>query len=248
MDINQAKIYVEYIARMNQSGNIGPVGFNIMARQAQMQEINYLVGQVRDYQPNRSIKPGQPIPPVGAEVTSVVSDMLRTIRGQVVTQNVTNGQVPLPADYLYLSNLESFFVRSQSAPGANDGYQTWVQVDDITEGEFAYRTNSRVKYPDVAAPIATNYGTYFYICPNPGTDPIYSQQIRLTYWQKPPDPIWNFTGTGQNMVYAPTGSHNFSLGEGVHERICWRIIKLYGISTRDRDLITIADNMLDIGV
>lgn len=248
MTIDMAKKFVEYEARMNQSGNIGPNGFNILARQAQLEIINTLVGQIKDYAPNRSIKPGKPVPPIAAEVTSVVTDMLSPIRKQVIAQNVTNGQVIQPSDYLYLCNLETLFLISNTTPISNDGYQNWVQVDDITEGELAYRMTSHVKYPTPQAPIAVKYKEYFQVFPNPSTDPAYPQQIRLTYWLKPADPVWGYTGTGNNIVYDPATSTDFSLSEGAQNMICWKIIELFAISTRDNDLISMAQAKQTIGV
>lgn len=234
MTIDEAKQYIYGQARKNQVGNITVAQLNIYFKRAQLEIVNDLMGNIEEYQP------GRPVPKKAFEMTSIISDDLATlIKSSDITQ-VSGGVVTKPTDYMYFVNMEAdYFTNPETCD--DSGYQSWVQVDFVTHGEKAARMNSQINYPDAYTPIAVNYNGTFQVYPDA------TQKVRLTYMRKPLDPVWGYTITNSAPVYNSGSSQDFELPEPVHTKICQKVLEYIGISTRDGELISIADQKLNSG-
>ena len=233
MTINEAVIFIDAQARKNQVGNITIAQKNAYFKRAQLEIVNDLFGNIEEYQM------GRPVPRKAFEVTSIISDDLAPlIKATDITQ-MASGVATKPADYLYFINLESDYYTNPTSTLA--AYQSWVQVDFVTHAEKASRMNSHINYPDAYTPIAVNYNGYFQIYPTT------IQKVRLTYLRKPLDPVWGYTTVNSAPVYNSATSQDFELPETVHTKICQKVLEYIGISTRDGELLGIADQKLKQG-
>lgn len=225
MTIDEAKQYVYAKARKNQVGNIKLTDLNVFFKRAQDEVVNALWGQVQEYQP------GRPIPKKAFEITSTISDDLAPLVTTTTLYNLISGVANKPSDFLYYINLEAdYFVNNPDLPG----YQSWVQVDEITHIEKPLRLNSQINYPKAEFPVAVNYGTYFKVYPEN------TQRVQITYIRKPLTPYWAYTTINGQPVYNAGGSQDFELGAGVHNMICEKVLEYFGVSTRDEELFQIS--------
>ncbi len=235
MTIDEAYKYIFAQARKNQVGNITPSQFNIYAKRAQLEIVNDLFGNIEQYQA------GRPVPLKSFEVTSIISDDLSPLIQSVDVTQLVSGKVNKPSDYLYYINLEADYFTNPTDCDTDDAYQSWVQVDFVTHNEKSNRLNSQINYPDAYEPIAVNYAGFFQIYPDN------TQKARVTYLRKPKDPVWNFDTVNSAPVYNATGSQDFELPEPVQTKICQKILEYIGISTRDSELICVAEMKLKSG-
>lgn len=235
MTIDEAKKYIEAQARKNQVGNVTPVQLNIYFKRAQLEVINDLFGNIEQYQP------GRPVPLKTFEMTSVISDDLSPLIQSFDATQLISGRANKPTDYLYFINLEADYYTNPTDCDSDDAYQSFVQVDFVTHSEKSGRLNSQINYPSPLYPIAVNYGGFFQIYPDT------TQKVRLTYLRKPLDPLWSYTYTNNNPVQNTGASQDFELPETVHNKICEKVLEYYGISTRDNELISIAEQKIKSG-
>jgi hypothetical protein len=140
MTIDEAKKYIEGLARQNQVGNITPTQLNIYFERAQLE----LVKELR----------------AGFEATSIISDDLAPLVASTEITQLVSGVANKPSDYFYLiPPLEADYYLNATS------YQSWKPVIFVTHGEKAIRLNSQIDYPEADTPIAVNYASHFQVFP-----------------------------------------------------------------------------------
>lgn len=149
------------------------------------------------------------------------------------------------------STLSTFIVNQQALTGASgfilapSGYiydQTMSTSGDIimtkTDNErLSAYLNSTIDLPTTTAPIYVELNNSFQVYPKS------ISAVKLSYIRKPNDVLWAYTLVNNRPVYNPSASIDFEWQSTEVLRLVSRILKLMGISIRDSELESAAQQM-----
>ena len=246
MNINEAYKYIQGIARQNQIGHIPTDKLNIMFAQAQMEVLDDLWGNKKEYQP------GRPVPTTGGfERNQTISDELAPLVKSTeynqsditIFTNESYIEFAKPSDYMYLIDLRHRIFKNPTDPkNPIDGVNKWVRVDIKTQDQVSYTMDSQIVSPDADHPTGVSFNNYIHIYPTS------VNKIKLIYLKKPIAPVWAYTTSGTVQTYDPVNSVNFELSETVHNEICQQVLSYFAISTRDQELYQTVSAEISKGV
>jgi len=204
MTIDQAFQFINFCCNKNQSGNISPSQFNMLAPLMQISVINELLGIDQKYQPH------SPVPNYGFGISQKVREELRPIMVKPTTTAVASGIAVYPPDCLYLN--------------ANITASDSSLITEATSDEIAILNKSVIKPPTATSPKFSVYSDGIYIFPSSITS------IKLSYVRRPATPVWAYTITNDVPVYTSSGSQDFELAETSHLLICMKILQAVGVN------------------
>lgn len=219
MTIDQAYRFCSFVFNKNQSGNITPEQFNMLAPIMQMSLINDRLGNVKKYQP------GAPVPPYGFNMNDKTREELRPISVPPTVTSVTTGVATIPTGLLYLDTIT-----------VNGRLAT-----ETTDDEIALLNISATKPPTVQYPKYVRHQTGLMIYPTSITS------IRLSYIRTPAVPIWNYTVVNDEPVYNPSGSQDFEVSPMARLEVCWNIMKSIGLNLSLPEVSAFAQQMQNQG-
>jgi len=204
MTIDQAYLFVQYVANKNQNGNITPDNFNLLAPIAQMSVINDRVGNLKKYRPH------DPVPPYGWGISQKIREEMQALLVSTgIGINNSTGRATMPTDILYLDTIVT----------ANNRVATEVSVDEW------YKLNiSVIKVPTVNNPVFSRVAPEFRFLPFALTS------ASVFYIRKPTTPVWAYTIVSGRPVYNSGSSQGFELSETTHLEICAKILQTVGVN------------------
>lgn len=206
MDINACFALACYIANKEQTGNITPAQFNLLAPTMQISFINDRLGNVKKY------KPHDPVPPYGWGLDDKTREELRPLY-TLADITMTSGTGPLPDDYLYY---DVFNVHSGGPPNPI--------VKILARDEFFIQRYSVIKPPLAAFPIGMINGANLDVLPTSITT------VRCAHIRKPVTPVWGYTIVNDEPVYNAGTSQDFETSETTHFEIVSKILSAIGIN------------------
>ena len=247
MTINEA--YWDIVRRLvvKQVGNISPSMINDALRDADMGVLLSITGNPNAY------TPGMPVAPQTLSLTQKIKDDLRNLTSYGYIIQNQNGIFPLPSDY-YIGEpwLEATVYTNPEIQGGQ-GSISYVSLDVVNVDRWTYRRTSKIITSPCA--ILTNNG---YLTSQ------YFGQLKLTYYQLPQDPYWDFDYVNGVPTYVPAGgsitvntmykhttlavprlsqSQEFQLGTERHNEIVNLAIQILSMPIHDQEVYKASGEM-----
>lgn len=204
MNIDAAYKFVQFVYNKNQSGNITPDNFNVLAPIAQMSVVNEILGNEQNY------VPGKPVPRYGFGINQKIMEDLRPLIKIPTALTFASGVATYPVDSLYLFNLVETSSQKIITPTEYD--------------EAVILNQSVIRPPIVGRAIYFVLGVNIYILPTSITATL------VSYVREPLDPKWNYTIVNAAPVYSSSGSQDFELEKLLHLRIVTKILQAVGVN------------------
>lgn len=171
---------MQFCINKNQQGYLTPAEFDLVINQAQLDLLNYLLGQVQQYQP------GRPYPRVGLGMSETIRSSLAALIDPLTTLTIDGtGVAAYPDDFQFTDTMLTTTMQRVR----------YVQQDSL----FSYLGS--VITPVAAHPIylINSAGFQFY--------PITLGNALLSYVHTPRAIVWNFNPDANGRpIYTPTGS------------------------------------------
>src|SRR3990167_5429095 len=229
MTIDESYKFLNFISNKNQSGNITPINFNIVAKEAQLEFYN------KEYKV--------------WEATQEITDNLAPFLVHKLIQVDNDGKIFYPSDYVHVSscgiiyNWKDNYGKNQSEPR---------EVKERNNADFRTALNDRVAPPTLKIPIFTSYSDYIQFLPKN------ISRVEFDYLRKPKDPVWDYdivngrpkfvsrgysitanTQLNGNPLSVPrkSQSQDFEFPENVHKQIVYAMSTLLGINLRENDFV-----------
>lgn len=176
---------MQFIINKSQAGYFGPADFNLIINQAQRSYMNFLFGDVQQYQP------GRPIPKVSISLTQTTREILTAFIAPPVTLTIdADGLSPYPSD----------FQRADAMYTVEMNRIKFVQQDFL----WSY-LKSRIN-PVITNPIFLIEGDGFKFYPNTTYNAVALSQAKLSYVKTPTDIVWGSTPDGNGRPIYNSGS------------------------------------------
>jgi hypothetical protein len=253
INIDKFYQYTNWLAAKNITGGyIPPNTFNLVMPICVNQMVRKYYGVPELYQP------GAPMPPIGYEITQLVTDYLSQLKSQVILNIDAQGTASKPANYLHKSSISASWVEVlpiTEGDEAEDGdccpcddiptLQTtkkkkaqhyldvqWVPVTVVTDAERWAYLQSSLRKPTKEYPICTFL--------NNDTIQFYPQNMKsvwFTYLRYPTAPFWAYTIAPDGYpTYNPAGSIDIELPEMCMDELAATLLNRIGISVREQGL------------
>lgn len=208
-----------YIINKHQGGHLSAAEFNQNFRVAEMHHMDFLVGELRRYQP------GRPVPIVGIGMSKKINEALAPFRKTIPINTGTTGEVPKPNN---ISIVEAMY--------KNDGNPIRpVQAEELSE----VLQNTIVKIED--HPRYVEYNTYWMVYPNNLGTGI------ATVIENPPHSKYAVTVVNGREVYDSSNSIDPIWKNGDVVEIIGRMLKTIGVNLKDGEVMQYAQSVINQG-
>lgn len=247
MTVDEIRLFVNFLAKKNQSGaNPGPIDFNLALQRAYVEWVMSKYGNDNEY------TLGREIPRISWQKTQKNTDDLRFLlvtkmfsvpsTGKFIIPNgtsvkdVSNTIVP---KYMHLSSIRSMYVKLCDG----EYQQLETNVDIVRDNEVGSKLGSNIVNPTKKYPMASIQDTFIQFYPkNIGF-------VTMSYLKQPTLPVWGYTGgVTTPPVYDSTTSVQLESPEETHNDIVVRILRYLGISIREPQLIQYSQAMKMEGI
>ena len=224
INVNELKIFIDFIANKDQSGNSYSIDqLNVLFQSANIDLFKLRYGLPEDYQP------GFPLPRQFYEATQKMRDDLRVCK-EVITLNVdSDGFMSLPSDYVHKTAIQYLkAINPEDCDGPPDVKRR--PVESLDDDKWTERSSSTIKGPSFDFPIANFLKDGIRFLPkNIGT-------VEFSYLRIPKRPNWAFTIVDDVEVYDSNSSVDFEWNEILFTDISKIILGYMGINLRDEEL------------
>lgn len=210
MNVWEIYQFINFRANKEQSGrSYTPEQFNISAKAVNIDLFKVKAGLPEEY------RPGAPFPRQAWQITQKITDDLRRfmfvmgIDGPQLQIN-KHGLATLPTDYIR----ESSIVYDNGKTVGCETEEGWVAVEPVTDGVWADRLSSSIKYPDKEYPICRFMGNKIEFRPKN------LRSVNMTYLRIPQPAVLGYTIDDNNdIVYNAATSTQFEWPEDLHTDI-----------------------------
>lgn len=224
MNIDTVKSLCELIINKNQSGTLTPARFNTACESVNWDWFNTCYGQ-----PALS-KDGKQINDLFWQSTEKVTNNLRPFLKKVVLQIDATGKAIKPTDYVQTSSCRYWYGERQ------------VEVDFVNDGDLGEFVGGELLAPTKKYPIHVVYDDRIQFYPKD------LSRVEFTYLRKPETPVWGYaTSQSGRPVYDPTTSVDFEFPEENLGEIVSRLVKLWGVNIREKDIVGYAQSQINSG-
>ena len=221
MNINDMYQICQYAINKAQNGYLTPSQFNLLANQAQVSFMDYLLGEFQQYQP------GRPQARISYSQNSDTRQRISPFIKNVTLTPDAGGALTYPTDYLETDSIRT---------SANERVR-YVQPDSL----YSY-LKSEID-PVVTNPIYLINDTSYKFHPNTTDNSVALTNLKISYISNPPSVIWgyNLDGNGRpvynptpyNPSTQPTGSVQPLWYDVDKLEIISRILKLVGVNLQN---------------
>lgn|SRR3990167_83782 len=245
MNIDQAKLLIEFVARKATAGNNpSPSQINLILQRSFVQWVMKNYGNKQEYQP------GQPIPRIAWQQNQVISDSLRFLleRREFIVPNtgkllVPNGTTVKDVNtavcpkYLHSSSLRTTYITQTDGVLAS----MEVPVTILRDNEIGNVLSSSIKAPTHRYPVCAFYNDYIQLYPKT------IGRVVFTYLRTPTLPVWGYTVVNNRPVYNAATSVDIESPDETHNEICMNALSYLGISLKDGEIVQYAEQMKQTG-
>ena len=166
---------------------------------------------------------GQAVNDLNYQSDEKVSNNLRPFITPFVMQVNSQGQGVRPSDFVQTSSVRYVYGQRQ------------VEVKFVRDNNLAERLDSDLLAPSKSYPIYCIYNSFIQFYPK---DLI---RVNFTYLRLPSQPNWAYTLVNNRPVYDPTTSVDVEFPEENIGEIVSRVVSLFGIDMREKDVISFAN-------
>ena len=205
MTADYAYLFIQFVARKNQSGEITPKEYTYAVSSAQNSIYDFFIGRLEEYQFMK------PVPRVALGQSQKIDGLLRPLKVSNSPLNVVAGLVTYPTDFDYLALMTD--VNGKNIPGIDDSKKP-------------ARLNSKIDPPTTSNPFHVRGATGWEIYPATGI-----AQVKVSYYKRPVDTVWNYTvNSNGRPVYNPVGSVHPVFNDVVMQKVLARALRILGFS------------------
>lgn len=214
MIINRVFELVQFVANVEQRGNISPAQFNTLAEMAQLEYISKRVGNIK-------ILNERGVPIFGYESTWRIHEDLRPMVYQEVIPIAPGGNFNYPYGYIWPDAIHK-----------ND----FTPIRRITADQYPSIKKSVIKPPTSDYPVVIMRNPYGFI------DPYQIGSFTMSYLKTPPIPVWGYglVGDSDRPVFDANKSVDFSVPTMAMNEIALIILQHVGINLSETQLTSYA--------
>ena len=183
INVNEVKIFIDFIANKEQSGTSYSINqLNNLFKAASIDLFKQRYGLPEEY------SPGMPLPRMSYEVTQKMKDDLRACK-EVENLTVDSaGHMMLPLNYIHPTDIAYIKITNQCCD--NPPLVDPRVVDKIDDDKWYRRVSNSIKKPSKAFPICN------FLKDRIRLDPIDLGKVEFSYLRTPNTPILAFTLVG----------------------------------------------------
>ena len=226
--IDTVKKYVEYLVRKNNSGTISPDQFNLVINRASKTEFVNRVGNPHQYQP------GDATPQMGYQITQKILEDLKVFQKNVNLVIDSQGRANYPSDLAY--TIPGLGYKTQK-----DGETIFIPVEILDKDKEYYRLSSKIVPPTRESPFVVFESTYMQIYPTNISN------INFPYLKYPAEARWAYTMVNDRPVFDPVNSVDLEWEDLVLNDIIINAMSAIGISIKDSDVMSYANQKQQTG-
>jgi hypothetical protein len=218
---------IKFICAKNQQGYIAPADFNTVINQAQLSYLNFLFGQVEQYQI------GMPISKVSISLTQTTREILTAFIDPPTTLTIdASGLAPYPDDF----------------QRADAMYTTSMNRIKFVQQDFLWSTlQSRIN-PVATNPIYIMESDGFRFYPNTNYNSITLGTALLSYVKTPEAIVWGFNlDANGRPIYSPGTSVDPVWYDLDCMQIIARALHMIGINLQVGAVTQYADEIIKLG-
>jgi hypothetical protein len=211
--INDIYQFCLIVANKEQRGSFPPEKFNNLAKIAQVEVISELIG-------NNQLLGPTGVPPYGYRANRKVDESLRPLLVSPQTIAIRpSGEFDYPYGFIWPDS--------------------WSKTDfnpitELQEDEYPFRKQSHVVPPTSDYPVIIFRNPYGFI------DPYSIGSFKMSYLQRPPDPVWAFDVVNDEPVYNHGSSVQFTLSEDFAlVRIASKILTYLGVNLSSEEILSL---------
>jgi hypothetical protein len=220
-DVNQCYLFLQFLARKNQTTSISPNEFQFAFNTGQRQYMDFLIGNVEQFQYGNST------PRVGLGMSSKISRELAPFKVDGVNINVVSQVAPYPTDFQFLAVMKDTQGRKiERIDDAKLPSRLTSVIDNATDNTKSFYVES-----------STGWTIY------PNTVP----SIVVNYYKSAPDVVWGFTTVGGRAVYDVNSSVQPLWDSNSLDDILGRAARILGISFSSQTLSAYGDSVINRG-
>lgn len=223
MGINEVHDYIQFFLKKENGGYVSHEEIDKALDMASMNKFTELFGNPKQYQP------GRPVPSVSYGVTSRIHDDLRRFKVKSVlgVGSTANGVVSLPSDFLHMITLILTYADNVNG-------QQYAPVKIINENEIAQRLDSQILKPTADRPICVIGSSSIQVYPS------VAFAGEFNYLRRPAKPKFNYTISGRQQVYNPTGSQDLEWPDDCTADIINKALVILGARVNDETVMSVS--------
>ncbi len=235
INVNELKIFIDFIANKEQSGTAYSINqLNNAFQAANIDFFKLRYGLPEEY------APGTPVPIQGYEVTQKMKDDLKACKVVSTISVSNNGEMILPSDYVHYTAITFIKVLNSECGEAPTAKRKALEI--IDDDKWDERVDNSIKAPSLEFPIG-NFLSNSIRC-----EPKNLKEVEFSYLRMPNKPIWGYTVQNGIETYDPSLSTNFDWSGILFTDIAKIIIGYLSINLRDDELHSAIEEYKDKGV
>lgn len=222
INVNELKIFIDFIANKEQSGTAYSINqLNVAFQSANIDLFKMRYGLPEEY------TPGMPLPRMSYEVTQKIKDDLRACK-EVVNISVDNfGNMLLPSDYVHKTAIEYKKVTNNDTKIPDVKYRP---VEILDDDKWSERKSNTIKKPSLDFPICN------FLKDSIRFEPKNLGVVEFSYLRIPNKPIWAYTVVNGIETYDAQNSIDFDWNEILFTDIAKLILNYLSINLKDTEL------------
>lgn len=235
INVNEVKIFIDFIANKEQSGT----AYSIEQLNNAFQAANTDLFKLRYGLPEQ-YAPGMPIPRMSYEVTQKIKDDLKAFKEVLTLQVDSLGIMNLPTDYVHKTSV--LYNKITNGLCGEAPLKVKIEVELIDDDKWAERCSNSIKTPTLDFPICNILKDSIRF------EPKTLRNIEFSYLRMPKQPMWAYTFDSGIEVYDQSASVDFEWSSILLTDITKIILGYLSINLRDQELKDAMELYKDKGV
>jgi hypothetical protein len=235
INVNELKIFIDFIANKEQSGTAYTINqLNNAFQAANIDLFKQRYGLPEEY------RPGVPLPKMSYEVTQKIKDDLKACKEVSDLPIDSNGFMQLPDDYVHVTNIE--YLKILNNPNCESPTIKEKEVQTIDDKFWSRRKGATIKAPSKDFPICNFRKDSIEFRPKD------LGKVQFSYLRVPNKPIWAYTMVSGIDTYDANNSIDFEWNEILLTDVAKLVLGYLSINLKDAELKQAIDNYKQMGV
>jgi len=235
INVNELKIFIDFIANKEQSGTAYSINqLNNAFQAANIDFFNLRYGLPEEY------APGTPVPIQGYEVTQKMKDDLKACKVVATLPVTSSGEMILPSDYVHYTAMT--YTKVLNANCGESPISRRKQIEVIDDDKWDERLDNSIKFPSLDFPVAN------FLSDRIRCEPKTLKEVEFSYLRIPNKPIWGYTIQNGVEIYDANLSTDFDWSGTLLTNIGRIILGYLSINLRDDELHSAIEEYKDKGV
>lgn len=224
INVNEVKIFIDFIANKEQSGT----AYSITQLNNAFQAANIDLFKLRYGLPEDYV-PGLPLAKMAYENTQKIKDDLRVFKTLIPLTVDKNGIMLFPDDYVHKTSIE--YKKIINNKDCKDGPSVFTkEVETIDDDKWAERVGNTIKAPSLDFPICNILKDSIRF------EPKNLMTVDFSYLRMPIQPIWGYTFVDGIETYDASTSTDFEWPPILLTDISKLILNYLSINLKDGEL------------